>query len=249
MVPQLSAIVITKDEAGNIGDCLDALAFCGERIVVESGSSDDTVNIAKAHGAQVVTHPWEGFGPQKNYALSLATGDWVLSIDADERVSPALAKEIETVIASPKAEAYEIPRISSFLGRDMGRAGLSSDYVLRLFKRGTARFTNDLVHERVVSDGSTARLLTPLQHDAVNRLEEAVGRINRYSTESARMLVASGRRVSFTSGITHGLWTFIRVYILKGGFLDGREGFLLAVANAEGSYYRYMKAWLAGRSK
>lgn len=249
MVPQLSAIIIAKDEARNIGDCLDALAFCGERIVVESGSSDDTVKIAQDHGARVVTHAWEGFGPQKNHALSLATGEWVLSIDADERVSPALAREIEAAIASPKADAYEIPRISSFLGRDMGRSGLSSDYVLRLFKRGRARFTNDLVHERVVADGPVARLATPLQHDAVSRLEEAVGRVNRYSTESAKMLVASGRKVSFASGITHGLWTFFRVYILKGGFLDGKEGFLLAVANAEGSYYRYMKAWLAGRSK
>jgi hypothetical protein len=120
---------------------------------------------------------------------------------------------------------------------------------LRLFRRGSARFTNDLVHERVVCDGSVSRLATPLQHDAVNRLEEAVGRINRYSSDSARMLVASGRRVTFASGITHGLWTFFRVYVLRLGFLDGREGFLLAVANAEGSYYRYMKAWLAGRSK
>jgi glycosyltransferase involved in cell wall biosynthesis len=249
MVPQLSAIIIARDEARNIGACLDALAFCGERIVVENDSSDDTAKIAAEHGARVVSHVWEGFGPQKNHALSLARGEWVLSIDADERVSPALAQEIATAIASPKADAYEIPRISSFLGRNMGRSGLSTGYVLRLFRRGTARFTDDLVHERVVADGPVARLAAPLQHDAVNRLEEAIGRINRYSTESARMLAASGRRVTFTSGITHGLWTFIRVYLLRGGFLDGKEGFLLAVANAEGSYYRYMKAWLAGRSK
>jgi glycosyltransferase involved in cell wall biosynthesis len=249
MVPQLSAIIIAKNEAANIGDCLDALSFCGERIVVENGSTDDTAKIAAAKGARVVSHAWEGFGPQKNYALSLATGDWVLSIDADERVSPALAREIEAVIGSPRADAYEIPRVSSFLGRDMGKSGLFPDYVLRLFKRGKARFTNDLVHERVVCDGTAARLTTSLQHDAVNRLEEAIGRVNRYSTDSANMLVASGRRVTFASGITHGLWTFFRVYVLRLGFLDGREGFLLAVANAEGSYYRYMKAWLAGRSK
>jgi glycosyltransferase involved in cell wall biosynthesis len=249
MVPQLSAIIIARDEARNIGACLDALAFCGERIVVENDSSDDTVKIAVEHGARVVSHAWEGFGPQKNYALALASGEWVLSIDADERVSPTLAQEIAAAIASPKADAYEIPRISSFLGRQMGRSGLSKDYVLRLFKRGTARFTDDLVHERIVANGPVVRLVNPLQHDAVNRLEEAIGRINRYSTESARMLAASGRRVTFTSGITHGLWTFLRVYLLKGGFLDGKEGFLLAVANAEGSYYRYMKAWLAGRSK
>jgi len=249
MVPQLSAIIIARNEARNIGDCLDALSFCGERIVVENGSSDHTVKIATEKGARVVSHVWEGFGAQKNYALSLATGEWVLSIDADERVSPTLAKEIEAAISSSRADAYEILRVSSFLGRDMGKSGLFPDYVLRLFRRGKARFTNDLVHERVVCDGSVAKLTAPLRHDAVNRLEDAVGRINRYSTDSAAMLVASGRRVTFASGITHGLWTFFRVYVLRLGFLDGKEGFLLAVANAEGSYYRYMKAWLAGRSK
>lgn len=248
-MPQLSAVIITRNEAANIGDCLDALSFCGERIVVDSGSSDDTVQIATARGARVVSHAWEGFGAQKNFALSLATGEWVLSIDADERVSPLLAREIEAAMAAPRADAYEIPRVSSFLGRDMGRSGLFPDYVLRLFRRGRARFTNDLVHERVVCDGPVAKLTTPLQHDAVSRLEEAIGRIDRYSTDSAKMLVASGRRVTFSSGITHGLWTFFRVYVMRLGFLDGREGFLLAVANAEGSYYRYMKAWLAGRSK
>ena len=249
MVPQLSAIVITKDEAGNIGDCLDTLAFCGERIVVDGGSSDETVNIAVAKGARGVSRAWEGFGIQKNAALALATGEWVLSIDADERVSPALAGEIEKTITLPRADAYEIPRVSSFLGRDMGKAGLFPDYVLRLFRRDKARFTDDLVHERVVCEGSIARLSVPLQHDAVSRLEEAIGRVDRYSTDSARMLVASGRRVNFSSGITHGLWTFFRVYVLRLGFLDGKEGFLLAVANAEGSYYRYMKAWLSERAK
>lgn len=249
MVPQLSAIIIARNEARNIGGCLDALSFCGERIVVENGSSDDTVKIATEKGARVVSHVWEGFGAQKNYALSLAAGEWVLSIDADERVSPALAKEIEAAISSPHADGYEILRVSNFLGRDMGRSGLFPDYVLRLFRRGKASFTNDLVHERVVCDGTVDKLAAPLQHDAVNRLEDAIGRVNRYSTDSAAMLVASGRRVTFASGITHGLWTFFRVYVLRLGFLDGKEGFLLAVANAEGSYYRYMKAWLAGRSK
>ncbi len=249
MVPQLSAIIITKNEARNIGACLDALAFCGERIVVDGQSTDDTMKIAESKGARVVAHAWEGFGPQKNFALSLATGDWVLSIDADERVSSALAREIEAAIASPQADGYEIPRVSSFLGRDMGKSGLFPDYVLRLIQRGKARFTDDLVHERIICDGAVAKLNAPLQHDAVTRLEEALARVNRYSTDSADMLVASGRKVTFASGITHGLWTFFRVYVLRLGFLDGKEGFLLAVANAEGSYYRYMKAWLAGRSK
>ena len=121
------------------------------------------------------------------------------------------------------------------------------DYVLRLFRRGKARFSDDLVHERVICGGPIARLNGQLAHCSVTRLEEAISRIDRYSTAGAAMLVASGRRVSFARGITHGLWTFFRVYVLRLGFLDGREGFLLAVANAEGTYYRYMKAWLAGR--
>lgn len=244
-MPRLSAIVIAKNEAGNIGDCLDSLSFCDERIVVDSGSDDRTVEIARMRGAHVECREWGGFGPQKNFALSLATGDWVLSIDADERVSPALAQEIAAAVAAPKADGYEIPRNSSFLGRDMRRGGLFPDYVLRLFRRDKARFSDDLVHERVICHGSVARLYEPLQHRTVVRLEDAISRIDRYSTAGAAMLASSGRSVSFASGIGHGLWTFFRAYVLRCGFLDGREGFLLAVANAEGSYYRYMKAWFA----
>jgi glycosyltransferase involved in cell wall biosynthesis len=246
-VPRLSAIVITKNEAANIGACLAGLTFCDERIVVDSGSSDNTMKIAQDNGARAVGHAWEGFGPQKNFALSLATGDWVLSIDADERVDGTLAHEIEAAIAAPRADAYEIPRVTRFLGRDMKQTGGSSDFVLRLFRRGAAKFSDDLVHERVVFSGIVARLSAPLNHHSVARLEDALSRIDRYSTAGAEMLVASGRRVSFMSGIGHGLWTFARVYVLRLGFLDGREGFLQAVANAEGSYYRYMKAWHLSR--
>lgn len=247
-MPRLTAIIITKNEAHNIAACLAGLTFCDERIVVDSDSSDGTARIAQENGARVLAHTFEGFGPQKNFALSQATGDWVLSIDSDERVDPALAREIQDAITSPRADAYEIPRVSRFLGREMHHAG-GADFVLRLFRRGAARFTDDLVHERVVCGGKVARLAAPLQHHSVGRLEDAISRIDRYSTAGAEMLVASGRRVSFMSGIGHGLWTFIRVYVVKLGFLDGREGFLQAVANAEGSYYRYMKAWHLGRRR
>lgn len=244
---RLSAVIIAKNEEANIAACLDSLAFCDECVMVDGGSNDRTVEIAKAKGARVVSHPFTGFGAQKNYALSLAQGAWVLSIDADERVGPELAREIESAVATDTADGYEIPRLSSFCGRVMYHSGWFPDYVLRLFRRGKARFSDDVVHERVICDGATARLTQPLHHYSVARLEDALSRIDRYSTAGATMLVASRRRVSFMSGITHGLWTFIRVYVLRLGFLDGREGFLLAVANAEGSFYRYMKAWLAGR--
>lgn len=247
-MPRLSAIIIAKNEAAHIADCLESVAFCDERIVVDGGSTDDTMRLAQAKGAQVVSAPdWQGFGPQKNLALSQAKGDWVLSIDADERVSAALADQIRSVVAEGSADGYEMPRRSSFCGRPMRFSGWYPDHVLRLFRRGKARFSDSAVHERVICEGKVARLSEPLLHFPVMRLEDALSRMDRYSTAGADMLVASGRRVSFLSGIMHGLWTFLRTYVLRAGFLDGREGFLLAVANAEGTYYRYMKAWLRGR--
>jgi glycosyltransferase involved in cell wall biosynthesis len=242
-MPRLSAIVITKNEAANIAACLDSVAFCDERIVVDSGSDDDTVAIAQARGAAVHHHAWEGFGKQKQVALSHATGDWVLLIDADERVTPALAAQIRDAAARADADGYEMPRLSTFLGRPMRHSGWYPDYILRLFRRGKARISDDLVHERVICEGAVSRLTEPLLHFPVTTLESALSRVDRYSTANAQMLVQSGRRVSFASGFLHGLFTFFKTYILRAGFLDGREGFLLAVLNAEGAYYKYMKAW------
>jgi glycosyltransferase involved in cell wall biosynthesis len=250
-MPQLSAIIITRNEAANIGECLDTLAFCDERIVVDCGSDDGTVDIARGKGARVEHHDWNGFGPQKNFALSLATGDWVLSLDADERVTPELAAAITAAIAGGAAQGtvdgFELPRISSFCGRPMRHSGWFPDYVLRLFRRGRGRFDDAMVHERVICDGTVKRLDKPLIHHPVLKLEDALSRMDRYSTAGAQTLVASGRRVSFFTGLTHGFFAFFKTYVLRLGFLDGAEGFLLAVANAEGSYYRYMKAWVAQR--
>jgi glycosyltransferase involved in cell wall biosynthesis len=248
-MPHLSVIVITKNEAANIGDCLDSVAFADERIVVDDNSTDATAEIAVQKGARVVAHAFTGFGAQKNYALSLAQGDWVLSIDADERVTPALRAEIETAIGKSNADGYEVPRLSSFCGRVMRHSGWYPDHVLRLFRRGRGRFSDDPVHERVVCEGPVMRLQEPLLHTPVVRLEDALSRMDRYSTAGAEMLVGRGKRVGFFSGISRGVWTFLRTYILQAGFLDGREGFLLAVANAQGTYYRYMKAWLATRGR
>jgi glycosyltransferase involved in cell wall biosynthesis len=246
-VARLSAIIITRNEGRNIGPCLDTLAFCDERIVVDCGSEDDTVERARQHGAQVDHHAFAGFGAQKSFALSLATGEWVLSVDADERVSPALAAEIAAAIAEGRADGYEMPRRSSFLGRVMRHSGWYPDYVLRLFRRGRARFSDDIVHERVLCDGRVLRLKEPLLHYPMDRIEDALSRLDRYSSAGAEKIIASGRRVTFASGFLHGFWTFLRTYIFRAGFLDGREGLLLAIVNAEGAYYRYMKAWLLAR--
>jgi glycosyltransferase involved in cell wall biosynthesis len=248
-MPEISAIVITQNEASNIGACLDSLAFCDERIVVDSGSTDATVDIARQKGARVEFHQWQGYGPQKNYALSLAKSDWVISIDADERVTPELAAAIKDAIARADVDAWEFPRRSSFCGRLMRHSGWYPDYVLRLFRRDKARFDNEVVHERVVCTGAIKRLQQPLLHYPVHRLEDAISRVDRYSTDKAKVLAAEGRGVNFFTGIGHGLFSFFRAYVLQAGFLDGAEGFLLAVANAEGSYYRYMKLWLIVRER
>jgi glycosyltransferase involved in cell wall biosynthesis len=248
-MPQISAIVITKNEAANIGACLDSVAFCDERIVIDSGSTDATVAIAREKGAHVEFHEWPGYGPQKNYALSLASGTWVLSLDADEIVTAELQAAIKTAMASGAADAYEFPRLSSFCGRQMRHSGWYPDYVLRLFRRGRARFDDVLVHERVIYDGPVERLRPPLLHHPIVKLEDALARLDRYSTAKAKMIVASGRKVTFFTAIGHGLISFLRVYVLRAGFLDGAEGFMVAVTHAEGSYYPYMKAWLATRKR
>jgi glycosyltransferase involved in cell wall biosynthesis len=246
---RISAIVITHNEARNIEACLDSVAFCDERIVVDGQSTDDTRRLAEQKGARVAAHDWKGFGPQKNYALSLATGDWVLSVDADERVSAVLAAQIKQAVTQGKADGYEMPRQSTFCGRQMRHSGWYPDYVLRLFRRGRGRFSDDLVHEQVLCEGPVARLSEPLTHHPVRTIGDALSRMDRYSSAGADTLVQSGRRVSFVTGILRGWWSFIRTYFLRLGVLDGREGFLLAVANAEGTYYRYMKAWLRGRQR
>src|SRR5690606_22002018 len=146
--------------------------------------------------------------------LSLAQGEWVLSLDADERVSPELASQIAQAVSGGQADGYEMPRLSSFCGRPMRHSGWYPDYVLRLFRRGAARISDDLVHERVICDGPVSRLTEPLQHFPVATLEAALSRVDRYSTANAEMLIASGRRVSFISGFAHGLFAFLKTYVL-----------------------------------
>ena len=242
----LSVIVITKNEAAVIPRCLASVAWADEIIVFDTESNDGTVDIARGLGAKVTSAPdWPGFGPQKNRALALATGDWVLSIDADEWVTAELRAEIEKAIAAPDfLPAYRLPRLSSYCGRIMRHSGWWPDHVTRRFQRGAARFSDDLVHERLIVDGVTGSLQQPLRHEAIRDLDDALGKMASYSTAGATMLHARGKSASLLSAIAHGAWTFVRTYFLRAGFLDGREGFMLAVSNAEGAYYRYLKLML-----
>jgi len=245
----LSVIVITKDEAQAIERCLESVAWADEIVVVDSGSSDGTVELARRHRARVeVVADWPGFGPQKNRAAALASGDWLLSLDADEWVTPELRVAIERALGAPGAyAAFRMPRRSSYCGRFMRHSGWWPDYVTRLFRRGAARFSDDPVHEKLLVDGQVGTLDAPLMHEAFRDLERVIAKMNSYSTASAQMLHARGRRGSVAAAVGHGLWAFARTYCLRLGFLDGREGFMLAVSNAEGAYYRYLKLALLGR--
>ncbi len=246
----LSVIIITKNEAHAIGECLASISWADEIIVVDSGSTDDTVAICKSFGAKVTVTDWIGFGPQKNRALALATGEWVLSIDADERVSAALRQEIENAIANPSNNsAFRMPRLSSYCGQFIRHSGWWPDYITRLFLRKKGHISNDLVHEHVIVDGITASLSSPLLHISYINLEEVLEKTNRYSTDGAVMAYSRGKRSTLSSAVAHGMWAFIRTYILRCGFLDGKMGFILAVSNAETTYYKYLKLMLLEAEK
>ena len=242
----LSVIIIAKNAEATIRRCLESVAWADEIVVVEHGSADRTAGICREVGAKVHQTPdWPGFGPQKNRALELARGDWVLSLDADEWVTPELRADIGRAIASPGGNtAFRFPRRSSFCGRFMRHSGWWPDYVTRLFRRGTARFSDALVHEKVVVSGAVGTLKPPLLHESVTDLDQMLVKMNAYSTASARAFHENGRRASLVTALVHGGWMFFRTYVLRAGFLDGREGLMLAIANAEGSYYRYLKLML-----
>ena len=242
----LSVVIITRNEAAVIARCLESVAWADELIVLDAGSADETARLAGECGAKVHVAPdWPGFGPQKNRALDLATCDWVLSLDADEWVTPELRAEIARALATPGTHAaFRMPRLSSYCGRFMRHSGWWPDHVTRLFRRGQARFSDDLVHERLIVSGAVGTLGEPLLHEAIRDLDEALAKMNAYSTAGALMQLKRGRKASLAGAVWHGIWTFFRTYVLRAGFLDGREGFLLAVSNAEGAYYRYLKLML-----
>ena len=238
----LSVVIITKNEESAIEACLESVTWADEIIILDSGSEDRTVEICRRYTDRVYETDWPGFGPQKNRALEKATGDWILSLDADERISPKLKEEILQVISDSAApEAFEMPRLSSFCGRPIRHSGWWPDYITRLVRRGRARFSDDLVHERLVVEGTTKRLASPILHEAFDSLEDVIQTMNRYTTAGAEMMRRRGESSSLYRAITHGLWAFFYTWIGRGGFLDGREGFLVALYNAEHTFYRYAK--------
>jgi glycosyltransferase involved in cell wall biosynthesis len=251
MMPQISVIIITKNEENSILDCLSSVKWADEIIVLDSGSTDRTVEICQSQGAKVkATQDWQGFGKQKNRALALAKHEWILSIDADERVSETLHIEIEEAIRSnPLSTAFQIPRTSSFCGQFIHHSGWSPDYVTRLFKRGEAQFSEDIVHEKLMTKCQIKTLSSPLIHLSYDDLEDVLLKLNRYSSDGATMALAQNKQTSVINAVLRGLWAFFRTYIIKLGFLDGRMGFVLAVYNAETTYYKYLKLMILNNKK
>ncbi|HVR50105.1 MAG TPA: glycosyltransferase family 2 protein [Pseudorhodoferax sp.] len=245
--PTLSVIIAAKNEARNIADCVRSASFADEILVLDSGSTDATAALAAAQGARVVATDWPGYGPQQQRGIAMARCDWVLSLDADERISPALQAEIRAAMASGSADGFRLPRLSSFCGKFIHHSGWRPDYTLRLVRREKAGFTAHLLHAHMTVDGTRQDLQHDLVHYSYHDLDDVLEKLNRYSTVGARDMHARGKKGSFGSAIVHGLWAFVRTYVLRRGFLDGRMGFMLSVSNAEGTYYRYLKLWLAQR--
>jgi glycosyltransferase involved in cell wall biosynthesis len=239
--PSISAILITLNEQKNIRNCLQSLLFCDEVIVVDGGSQDNTVQIAHSLGARIVTKvSWEGFGAQKSFALSLASSEWILSIDADEEVSPALQNEILMAISAGKSDGFYLSRRTQFLGRWLRWGGWSPDYVLRVARRSTCRFDDSPIHEKIILSGSAERLKSPLKHYSYPRISDVIQKQSRYSLASAAMKVReSPSNYSLTGAICRAAWKFFYLFVLRCGFLDGKTGLIAAISKSQETFWKY----------
>src|SRR5512143_3809834 len=235
----LSLCVITRDAAPLLADCLASAPFAAEIVVVDSGSRDDTVEIARRFRARVVDHPFAGFGAQKNFAVAAAAHDWVLCLDADERVTPELARSIADALAAPAAVAYALARRNRFLGRWLAHGEGYPDWNVRLFDRRRARWSEDAVHEHVVADGPVARLAGDLLHASAESIDAYMAKQNRYTTLQAEAMHARGERAATTRLVASPLFRFFRFYVLRLGFLDGVAGLVHIAIGCRNSFMKY----------
>jgi glycosyltransferase involved in cell wall biosynthesis len=243
----LSAVLIVRDEARTLPACLRALEFCAEILVVDSGSSDDTIEVARRHGGRVIETHWRGFGPQKQFAVEQASHDWVLCIDADERVSGILRDSIAAVLPAPTFQAYRFARCNRFMGHYLRHGEGYPDWSLRLFDRRQARWSDDLVHEKVVTDAPVGTLAGDLYHESAESLESYLQKQNRYSSLAADRALAAGKRATVAHLLLSPLLRFIKFYFLRGGFLDGVPGLVHILIGSYASFAKYAKM-LAGRT-
>jgi len=237
-VPKVSVTMITRNEADNIGRALESVAWADEVIVVDAESTDDTVSIAKRFTDRVVVRAWAGDVDQKNYAASLAGNDWILSVDADERVTPELAAEIRGTMAMPAAAAYKLPRVTWHLGRWIRATDWFPDYQVRLYDRRHARWVGRYVHEAMSVEGATHTMRGELQHFPYRSISDHLETIDRYTTYAARQMHERGERAGFLRIAAHPPLAFLRNYLAKGGIREGSAGLIVSAMNA---YYVFLK--------
>jgi glycosyltransferase involved in cell wall biosynthesis len=245
---RISAVIIAKDEAENVEECVRSVAFCDEVLVLDSGSTDGTPDLARRAGARVVSTDWPGYVAQKNRAAGMAEHDWVLSIDADERVDDRLRAAIEALRAAgePAAAAFEATRHTFTLGRWIDHGGWYPEWRTRLFDRRRCRWGGIDPHDRVETEGPVARLAEgEIRHYTYRSISAHLAQIDRFTTIAAREKVARGRTASLLPMLFRPPWRFLRMYVLRRGFLDGRAGFVLAVLAAYYVFAKYAKVWEA----
>jgi len=253
MSKTLSVVLITLNEAANLPRTLKSVSWAQEIVVVDSGSADPTVEIAQKAGARVFEEPWKGFAEQKNSTIAHASNQWILSLDADEEVSPELARELQALLADePAFSAYRIPRLNHFLGRPLRHGGYWPDPKLRLFRSGAARFADRPVHETMESTGPVGPLKNPLLHHCYPTLEDYIEHMNRYSSAGAKMLLDSGRAPRSLpalawNAVLNPAATFLYNYFVRLGFLDGREGLLQHMNHSFYIHWKFVKAWQAAK--
>ncbi|MCB1021000.1 MAG: glycosyltransferase family 2 protein [Acidobacteria bacterium] len=240
---KISGALITLDEEKNLPRALASLAFCDEIVVLDSGSADRTVELARQAGARVEQRAWTGYADQKNAVAALASHDWILSLDADEEVSPELAASIARLRAEgPAAAGYAFPRRARYLGRWIGHGGWYPDAKVRLYDRRKARWRGNYVHESVVADAETGRLDGDLLHYTCDTFSQHIQSVDRYTTLAARQMRAAGRRPSLARLVVAPPWTAFRTYVLQRGFLDGVQGLLIAAMAGFYVFAKYAKA-------
>jgi glycosyltransferase involved in cell wall biosynthesis len=245
-VNRVSVTVIAWNEEDRLKACLESVGWADEIIVIDAESTDKTVQVAREFTDKIWVRPWPGFAAQKNFALELADGEWILSLDADERVTPELRSRIDAIVrAGGPADGYAIPRRNLFWGAWVRHGGLYPDYQLRLFRRGAGRFVDSAVHESVMVAGRVEKVAEPLLHHSYRGLDDFVTRSNRYSTLAAAELVKRGGHPTLLGLALRPLGRFLSMYILRAGFLDGWRGFVLAVLYANYVFLRMAKAWEA----
>jgi len=237
----LTVVIVAKNEARNIVECIASASFADEVVVLDSGSSDRTAALAAAAGAKVVQTDWPGYGPQVARGFRTATSAWVLSLDADERITDVLRAEVLAAIRSTAFDGYRIPRLSEFCGRFIHHSGWRPDHTLRLGRRNLAGFTEHFLHAHMTVDGRIGELENDLIHFSYPDIHDVLEKLDRYSTGNARDMAAAGKSAGVGKAVVHGLFAFVRTYFLRLGILDGQHGLMLAIYNAEYTYYKYIK--------